>query len=198
MADVDAAINALNAALARGGCTAVCASGSGDALCTLLQCYDGALMQHTAQHSCSLSRNWKQASMHVGASGLDWRGLGAVIQAGKHAGNPVAQSVDIAARHLNMHYAVSSGLDWRELGALIEAEKRAGNPVAALVGGLALERNAATLLLRNTLDEEVDSDEEDAPLPQPMPVSLSSLKCQQLHRSGKVLERHAATLRLPN
>ena len=71
------------------------------------------------------------------------------------------------------HAWVHPGLDWRELGALIEAEKKAGNPVAALVAGLALERNAATLLLRNTLDTETDSDEEDAPPPQPTKVCIT-------------------------
>lgn len=45
--------------------------------------------------------------------------------------------------------------------------------MAALVAGLALERNAATLLLRNTLDVETDSDEEDAPPPQPTRVLIS-------------------------
>lgn len=100
---------------------------------------------------------------------LDWRELGALIEAGKRAGKPVALSSAVCL--IDLCFGTLTGLDWRELGALIEAEKRAGNPVAALVGKLALERNSATLLLRNTLDEEVDSDEEDAPPPQPTPVS---------------------------
>ena len=45
--------------------------------------------------------------------------------------------------------------------------------MAALVASLALERNAATLLLRNTLDAETDSDEEDAPPPQPTKVCVT-------------------------
>lgn len=77
------------------------------------------------------------------------------------------------------NFELAVGLDWRELGALIEAEKRAGNPVAALVGGLALERNAATLLLRNLLDDEEDSDEEDVEPQQPTPVSVIRLVCDK-------------------
>ena len=49
--------------------------------------------------------------------------------------------------------------------SLIESEKRAGNPVAAIVDSLALERNASTLLLRNELDAEEDSDEDSPPQP---------------------------------
>lgn len=79
-------------------------------------------------------------------------------------------AVDAAIDALNA--ALARGLDWRELGALIEAEKRAGNPVAALVGGLALERNAATLLLRNLLDDEEDSDEEELQPQAPTPVEV--------------------------
>lgn len=39
----------------------------------------------------------------------------------------------------------------------------AGNPVAATVAALHLERNAATLLLRNELDLESDSDDDAQP-----------------------------------
>eukprot|EP00793_Prasinoderma_coloniale_P005165 PRCOL_00000926-RA len=66
------------------------------------------------------------------------------------------ESVDAAIAACNS--ALAGGMDWKDLGQLIKTEKKAGNPVAGLIHSLQLERNAITLLLRNTLDEDDERD----------------------------------------
>ena len=62
------------------------------------------------------------------------------------------EAVDAAIGAVNG--ALAGGMDWADLAQLIKTEKKAGNPVASIVHSLHLERNAITLLLSNTLDED--------------------------------------------
>jgi predicted ribosome quality control (RQC) complex YloA/Tae2 family protein len=57
--------------------------------------------------------------------------------------------------------ALAGGMDWNDLARMIKDEKKAGNPVAALIDSLQLEKNKITLVLRDPLEDDSDSDGEN-------------------------------------